>query len=72
MDFNFKSFVEKTFFGVFAYIGEKFALPVGKLRLYFIYISFLTLGSPLVFYIIAAFWLNLKRFTRKAYTRVFD
>jgi phage shock protein PspC (stress-responsive transcriptional regulator) len=72
MDERVKSFLERSFFGVFTYLGERFGLPTGKLRLYFIYVSFLTLGSPVLFYVIAAFWLNLKRYLRNAYTVVFD
>jgi hypothetical protein len=30
--------------------------------MWFIYISFLTLGSPVVIYMIAAFWMNMKRY----------
>jgi hypothetical protein len=33
-----------------------------KIRLWFIYISFLTLGSPIIVYMILAFWMNLKRY----------
>jgi phage shock protein PspC (stress-responsive transcriptional regulator) len=72
MNDRFKSFLERSFFGVFTYIGDRFSLPTGKLRLYFIYVSFFTLGSPILFYFIAAFWLNLKKLARKAYTQVFD
>jgi len=32
------------------------------IRKYFMYISCLTLGSPVVFYFILAFWMNLKRY----------
>jgi len=72
MEERIKMFFERSFFGVFAYIGERFGLPVGKLRLYFIYVSFFTLGSPVLFYFIAAFWINLRKYARKAYTGVFD
>jgi phage shock protein C len=72
MEEQVKSFLERSFFGVFTYLGDRFGLPTGKLRLYFIYVSFFTLGSPVLFYFIAAFWLNVKRYARKAYTVVFD
>ena len=72
MDERLKLYVERSFFGVFTYLGERFNLPTGKLRLYFIYVSFFTLGSPVLFYFIAAFWLNVRRYSRKAYTLVFD
>ena len=68
----FKEKVEKSTFGVFAYIGEKFGLQSSKLRLYFIYATFITLGSPLIFYFFALFWLNLKKYLRKTYTMIFE
>jgi phage shock protein PspC (stress-responsive transcriptional regulator) len=34
----------------------------GKIRLWFIYISFLTLGSPLIIYMIMAFILNMRQY----------
>ena len=67
-----KDKTERSTFGVFAYLGEKFGIQSSKMRLYFIYISFLTLGSPIVFYLIALFWLNLKKYIRKTYTLIFD
>ncbi len=67
-----KNKTERSTFGVFAYLGEKFGIQSSKMRLYFIYVSFLTLGSPLIFYLIALFWLNLKKYIRKTYTLIFD
>jgi len=33
-----------------------------RVRLYFIYLSFVTLGSPVLLYLFVAFWLNIKRY----------
>lgn len=68
----FKEKIEKSTFGVFAYLGEKFGIQSSKLRLYFIYTTFLTLGSPLIFYFFALFWINLKKYVRKTYTLIFE
>lgn len=57
-----KSFVEYQAFGVCTKIGEKMNIASSKIRLWFIYISFLTLGSPIVIYMILAFVMNLKRY----------
>ncbi len=57
-----KSFVEYQAFGVCTKIGEKMDIASSKIRLWFIYISFLTLGSPIVIYMILAFVMNLKRY----------
>ncbi|MGE5355950.1 MAG: PspC family transcriptional regulator [Deltaproteobacteria bacterium] len=67
-----KSKVEKSTFGVFAYLGEKFGIQSSKLRIYFIYTTFITLGSPLVFYFFVLFWINLKKYLRKTYTMIFE
>jgi phage shock protein PspC (stress-responsive transcriptional regulator) len=35
-----------------------------RVRLYFIYVSCLTMGSPVLLYLIAAFWLNIRQYIR--------
>lgn len=57
-----KDFVEWKAFGVCSAIGEKLGIASSSIRLWFIYISFLTLGSPVIVYMILAFWMNLKRY----------
>ena len=59
---NLKGFVEYQAFGVCTKIGEKMNLASSKIRLWFIYISFLTLGSPIIIYMILAFWMNIKKY----------
>ena len=63
-----KYYVEKNAFGVCTYIGERLGIPVSRIRLYFIYTSCITMGSPLIIYLAAAFWLNLKKYIRKKET----
>lgn len=57
-----KNFIEWQAFGVCAAIGERMGIATARIRTWFIYISFLTLGSPVVLYMIAAFWMNIKRY----------
>ena len=57
-----KSFIEWKAFGVCTAIGERMGIATSRIRLWFIYISFLTLGSPLIVYMVLAFWMNLKRY----------
>ena len=57
-----KDILERSAFGVCSYIGEKMGIASTRVRLYFIYISFGTLGSPIIFYLFVAFWLNVKRY----------
>ena len=55
-----KAYFEEKAFGVCAWWGEKLQLRTSKIRMFFIYISFLTLGSPLIIYLIMAFILEYK------------
>ena len=57
-----RNFIEWQAFGVCAAIGEKMGIATTKIRMWFIYISFLTFGSPVVLYMVAAFWMNMKRY----------
>lgn len=68
----FKSLIEKTAYGVCAKIGEKMGLSTKRIRLFFIYTSFLTLGSPVIIYMILAFWMNMRRYSREKRTAVWD
>ncbi|MBA4303364.1 MAG: PspC family transcriptional regulator [Sphingobacteriaceae bacterium] len=57
---NIKVFFEDRAFGVCEYLSEKFDLPTAKVRNVFIYVSLISLGSPVLFYMLTAFWLNVK------------
>ena len=60
-----KFFFEKHAFGVCNYLGERFGISSSTIRLYFIYTSFITFGSPIIIYLCIAFWLNLKKYLNK-------
>lgn len=60
-----RQLLERSAFGVCTYIGERIGIASSRVRLYFIYFSFLTMGSPIIFYLIAAFWLNIKESLKK-------
>ena len=57
-----KSYLEKNAFGVCEYLGHKLGLKSNKIRIYFIYLSFFTAGSPILIYFILAFWLEHKNY----------
>ena len=40
-------------------------LSTSTVRLYFIYLSFVALGSPVIVYLFLAFWLNIRRYLGK-------
>jgi phage shock protein PspC (stress-responsive transcriptional regulator) len=63
---RFKNFIEWQAFGVCSAIGEKLGIATSRIRMWFIYISFLTMGSPIIIYMILAFFMNIKRYTKAA------
>jgi len=63
---RFKDYVEWQAFGVCAWFGEKFGISTATIRKYFIYTSFLTMGSPVIIYLFVAFWMNVKNYILKA------
>lgn len=66
---RFKYCFEVHAFGVCAYIGEKLGIASSIIRLFFIYATFITAGSPIIIYLILAFFLKLKeRFFKKRVT----
>jgi phage shock protein PspC (stress-responsive transcriptional regulator) len=46
------------------WLSEKIGVRTSIVRLYFIYLSFVTFGSPIIVYLFMAFWLDLKKYTR--------
>ncbi len=62
--YKLKNFIEWQVFGVCTAIGEKMGVATSVIRRYFIYISFLTLGSPVIFYLFIAFWINVKNYIK--------
>jgi phage shock protein PspC (stress-responsive transcriptional regulator) len=61
-----KHFIEWQVFGVCSAIGERIGIATSTIRKYFIYISFLTMGSPVIFYLFFAFWMNVKNYILNA------
>jgi len=63
---NFKHFIEWHVFGVCTAIGERLGIATSIIRKNFIYISFITMGSPVIIYLFIAFWMNIKRYMLNA------
>jgi len=61
-----REFLELHAFGVCSAIGEKFGIASARIRMWFIYISFLTFGSPVIIYMVLAFWMNIKKYILNA------
>jgi phage shock protein PspC (stress-responsive transcriptional regulator) len=59
---DIKDFIEWQAFGVCSSIGDRLGVATSRIRLWFIYISFLTMGSPVIIYMILAFIKNIKHY----------
>ncbi len=57
-----KSFVEWNAFGVCTAIGQRLGIATSRIRQYFMYTSLLTLGSPIIIYMVLAFWRNIRKY----------
>jgi phage shock protein PspC (stress-responsive transcriptional regulator) len=62
--------IGRSAFGVCSYLGKKMGLSTDVVRLHFIYASFATLGSPVIFYLIVAFWINIRKYINGSRTVV--
>ena len=58
-------FLERQAFGVCTKLGEKIGIASSEIRLFFIYTSFLTLGSPILVYLSMAFLMNIRKLLRR-------
>jgi phage shock protein PspC (stress-responsive transcriptional regulator) len=58
-------FFEQHAFGVCTSLGDVLGIATSKIRLFFIYASFLTLGSPVLLYLALAFIMNIRKYARK-------
>jgi phage shock protein PspC (stress-responsive transcriptional regulator) len=69
---HIRDYFERQAFGVCSWLGEKLSMRTSVIRLFFIYASFLTVGSPLIIYMIMAFWLKMKNYVYNRRTSVWD
>ncbi|MEX0968150.1 MAG: PspC domain-containing protein [Bacteroidia bacterium] len=60
-----RDFMEVKFFGVCSYLGEKLGIRTSHIRMFFVYSTFLTLGSPILVYLAFAFLLNMRNYIRR-------
>lgn len=61
-----QAYFEKRMFGVCAKLGDKLGISSSSIRFFFIYLSFLTYGSPIIVYLALAFIINLRKNLRKS------
>ena len=68
----FKDLVERHAFGVCQYLGERMQVAPAEVRKYFIYTSFIGMGSPLIVYLFVAFWMNVRRYIRRGRNEIYN
>jgi phage shock protein PspC (stress-responsive transcriptional regulator) len=66
------TYFEKQSFGVSAYLASKLNMSTAKVRLFFIYSSFLAVGFPILFYVLAAIVLDIRNYMKKIRLKVWD
>jgi len=67
-----KYFFEKHGFHVSSRLADKLGMRASSVRLFFIYISFVTVGLGFGIYLTLAFWIKLKDLIRGKRSSVFD
>lgn len=67
-----KYFFEKHGFNASSRLADKLGMRASSVRLFFIYISFVTAGLWFGVYLTLAFWIKLKDLIRAKRTSVFD
>ncbi len=63
--YRFRYFIENQVFGVCASLGKSWNISASSIRLYFIYASFMTFGSPIIIYLVIAFWFEIGKHLRR-------
>lgn len=69
---SLRDVIEINVYGVCSYLGRKMSIPSKNVRLFFIYTSFIALGSPVIIYLILTFVLNLRFMIRTKRNPVWD
>jgi len=69
---NLRAFFETRGFEVCSRMGDRIGVKASRVRLFFIYASFMTLGSPLIAYFALAFLMEIKDYINSRRTSVFD
>jgi len=69
---NIRYYFEKNGFYVSSRLADRLGMRVKSVRIFFIYVSFATLGAGFAIYLTLAFWLKLKDLIYTKRTSVFD
>jgi len=69
---SIRHFFERHGFGVFTRLADRLGMQASNVRLYFIYVTFFTVGLSFGFYLTFAFLLKLKDMVYTKRSSVFD
>lgn len=69
---DLRYFFEKRGFEVCSRMAERLGMKAKDVRIFFIYLSFFSLGGGFALYLVLAFWLKLKDFIYTKRSSVFD
>ncbi|MBX7224859.1 MAG: PspC family transcriptional regulator [Chitinophagales bacterium] len=67
-----RDIIEMSIFGGCSWLGTRLRMPSKKIRLFFVYASFLAVGSPVIIYLILVFLLNLRYMIKGKRNPVWD
>lgn len=70
--YDLRHYLERRGFYVSSRLAERLGMRAKSVRLFFIYVSFATLGAGFAIYLTLAFWLKLKDLIYTKRTSVFD
>lgn len=70
--YSIRYFFERHGFYVSSRLGDKLGIRARSIRLFFIYLSFATMGMGFAVYLTLAFWLKIKDLVYTKRTSVFD
>lgn len=70
--YTFRHYMERRGFYVCSRLAERLGMRAKSVRLFFIYVSFATLGAGFAIYLTLAFWLRLKDLVYTKRSSVFD
>jgi len=70
--YRIRHYLEKHGYYVCARMADRLGMRAKSVRLFFIYVSFATLGVGFAIYLTLAFWLRLKDMVYTKRTSVFD
>lgn len=72
MVYKIRHYFERNGFYVSSRLADKMGIRARSIRLFFIYLSFATLGVGFAVYLTLAFWLKIKDLIYTKRTSVFD